>query len=350
MKRSLSVVFVAVSIMILIMIISGCFLFKPSPPNNLVVTAMSQTSIKLSWSDSGKFIVYRGNTSNGNFNQRGQTNLNEYIDKNLNPSTTYFYEVKSKNNFGLSDPSNIASATTVDLPPSAPILKVSSTSTNTITFSWTENSTRVNGFKLYRSQLLTDTYTQIATSSKNATSYTDAGLKSESVYYYKIRSFNSGGDSEDSNVVIATTKSNLYAVSGYVKDSSGNGISNVIMSFSGGYSSITTGSNGHWAKDGLSGSVEITPSKSGWAFNPPHITVIEANNNVSFIGNQNVGTLKWKYKTGAYVDSSPAIGSDGTIYVGSYDGYLYAIFGNSGGLANTPWPMFHHDLQHTGRK
>ncbi|MCD6220092.1 PQQ-binding-like beta-propeller repeat protein, partial [Candidatus Calescamantes bacterium] len=38
------------------------------------------------------------------------------------------------------------------------------------------------------------------------------------------------------------------------------------------------------------------------------------------------GTLKWKYKTGAiWLQSSPAIGSDGTIYVGSLDGNLYAI-------------------------
>jgi len=34
--------------------------------------------------------------------------------------------------------------------------------------------------------------------------------------------------------------------------------------------------------------------------------------------------LKWKYKTGDDV-SSPVIGSDGTIYVGSDDGYLYAL-------------------------
>ena len=43
------------------------------------------------------------------------------------------------------------------------------------------------------------------------------------------------------------------------------------------------------------------------------------------------GTLKWSYETGAEVKSSPAIGSDGTIYVGGDDidistiGYLYAI-------------------------
>ncbi|MDI6810261.1 MAG: PQQ-binding-like beta-propeller repeat protein [archaeon] len=41
------------------------------------------------------------------------------------------------------------------------------------------------------------------------------------------------------------------------------------------------------------------------------------------------GTLKWSYATGDDVDSSPAIGSDGTIYIGSYvsgeDCNLYAI-------------------------
>jgi len=61
------------------------------------------------------------------------------------------------------------------------------------------------------------------------------------------------------------------------------------------------------------------------------------------------GTLKWKYGTGSGVNSSPAIGQDGTIYVGSDDGYLYAIATDSGGLADTPWPMFRHDPYHTGR-
>jgi outer membrane protein assembly factor BamB len=37
------------------------------------------------------------------------------------------------------------------------------------------------------------------------------------------------------------------------------------------------------------------------------------------------GTRKWSYFTGGEVSSSPAIGADGTIYVGSGDGNLYAI-------------------------
>jgi len=37
------------------------------------------------------------------------------------------------------------------------------------------------------------------------------------------------------------------------------------------------------------------------------------------------GTFKWSCQTGTYVSDSPAIGADGTVYVGSYDNKLYAI-------------------------
>lgn len=40
------------------------------------------------------------------------------------------------------------------------------------------------------------------------------------------------------------------------------------------------------------------------------------------------GTVKWSFETGGGIESSPSIGKDGTIYVGSHDGYLYAISKN----------------------
>ena len=65
--------------------------------------------------------------------------------------------------------------------------------------------------------------------------------------------------------------------------------------------------------------------------------------------NPSDGSQKWAFTTGGDVVSSPAIGVDGTIYVGSYDNNLYAISVDSGGLARSPWPMFHLNLKHTGR-
>ena len=59
------------------------------------------------------------------------------------------------------------------------------------------------------------------------------------------------------------------------------------------------------------------------------------------------GSEKWHVKTGAEVRSSPVIDSDGMIYFTSDDGYLYAVYGENGGLANSPWPMVQHDPKHT---
>ena len=102
------------------------------------------------------------------------------------------------------------------------------------------------------------------------------------------------------------------------------------------------------------------------------------------------GTVLWEFETGGHVLSSPAIGSDGTVYVGSFDKKLYAINGKTGDklwefktagellsslalgshgtvyvgstdkklyaiktaskdLAKSPWPMRGQNPQHTGR-
>ena len=45
----------------------------------------------------------------------------------------------------------------------------------------------------------------------------------------------------------------------------------------------------------------------------------------SYDTSANSGTLEWKYKTGDGVFSSPRISLDGTVYAGSWDGYLYAL-------------------------
>ena len=47
--------------------------------------------------------------------------------------------------------------------------------------------------------------------------------------------------------------------------------------------------------------------------------------------------------------SSPALGTDGILYVGSGDKKVYAIKTDSKGPAKSPWPIRGQNLQHTGR-
>ena len=46
-------------------------------------------------------------------------------------------------------------------------------------------------------------------------------------------------------------------------------------------------------------------------------------------------------------ESSPTLGPGNVVYVGDSAGVLHA-YATEGGLADTPWPMFQHDPQHTG--
>ena len=61
------------------------------------------------------------------------------------------------------------------------------------------------------------------------------------------------------------------------------------------------------------------------------------------------GTVLWEFETEGFVKSSPSIGSDGTVYVRSYDKKLYAFRTDSKGLAKSPWPMRGQNARHTGR-
>ena len=61
------------------------------------------------------------------------------------------------------------------------------------------------------------------------------------------------------------------------------------------------------------------------------------------------GTKKWEFVTGSYVGSSPAIGNDGTLYIGSLYEKVYALKTDSKGPAKSPWPMRGQNPQRTGR-
>ena len=60
------------------------------------------------------------------------------------------------------------------------------------------------------------------------------------------------------------------------------------------------------------------------------------------------GSKKWAFETGNII-SSPAIGSDGTVYVGSRDYKVYAFETSSSGPVDSSWSMFSQNAQRTGR-
>ena len=55
----------------------------------------------------------------------------------------------------------------------------------------------------------------------------------------------------------------------------------------------------------------------------------------------------WPFVTGYIVRSSPAIAADGTILIGSYDGKLYAL-NPDGTSVGAPWPFYTGDCNCDG--
>jgi len=93
------------------------------------------------------------------------------------------------------------------LPPAAPTsLAATTASSSQINLSWTDNATNESGFRV---ELSTDgtNFTQIATTSANATTYSAVTLSASTTYYFRVRSYNDGGDSAYSNTASATTQS-----------------------------------------------------------------------------------------------------------------------------------------------
>jgi len=90
-------------------------------------------------------------------------------------------------------------------------------------------------------------------------------------------------DEEDDNVNFTGTEVETdYTLSGKVEDIFGEDLEGVEISFSGGFDSVFTGSDGTWSKSGLGGVVTVTPDKTGWEFDPDDQEVIGARDDVDF--------------------------------------------------------------------
>jgi hypothetical protein len=99
---------------------------------------------------------------------------------------------------------SMASAFTYMDPPLAPSTLIAAAASETkVSLTWADNSNNESEFRIERS---TDniTFAQIAAPAANATSYTDTGLTTDQIYYYRVLAYNLAASSAYSNVANAT--------------------------------------------------------------------------------------------------------------------------------------------------
>ncbi|MGD0649781.1 MAG: fibronectin type III domain-containing protein [Verrucomicrobiia bacterium] len=239
----------------------------PSAPSALGATAVAASQINLGWTDNSKsedrFGIERATSYTGPWTEIGSADFNvtTYSDTGVGCGHTYFYRVRAYNAMGGSPYSSIAytdtsaadsdsdgmtdcwtlqyfghptgqesdhsratddadgdgltnlqefqAGTDPTIPaPAAPSgLTATAVSTNQIDLSWTDNASTEDGFKIDRAPDdggRPGTWTQIATTSSNVTTYSDTGLAPNRTYWYRVVAYNAGGEL-GSNEANATT-------------------------------------------------------------------------------------------------------------------------------------------------
>jgi peptidyl-Asp metalloendopeptidase len=97
-----------------------------------------------------------------------------------------------------------SSAATVTAPTAPSSLSATATSASAVTARWTDNSNDETGFKIERSSNGVE-FVEIATLGAGATSYFSNGLTALTTYYYRVRAYNSAGNSSYSSIVSVKT-------------------------------------------------------------------------------------------------------------------------------------------------
>ena len=90
----------------------------------------------------------------------------------------------------------------ITIPNSPSLLSAKATSSSSIELTWKGNSNNEDGFKRQRKEGecdSTNSWSQIVTKEANITTHTNTGLTPNTAYSYRVRAYNTGGNSAYSN-------------------------------------------------------------------------------------------------------------------------------------------------------
>lgn len=188
----------------------------PKAPVALRVIFISDDVLELEWTDEAGdetgFRVFRS-TDNLNFSQIAElnSNISRFVDNSLNLGQTYYYYVLAFNNTGPSGASNTVRATTLATTPlvEAPAALTTEPIERSIELLWEDRSSNEDGFIIERSVETDDNFIEVARVNTNAQSYLDVNINLSTVYFYRVRAFQSSNLSVYSNLSGALSLGNI---------------------------------------------------------------------------------------------------------------------------------------------
>jgi len=175
-------------------------------PSNLRASASSATQVALTWNDNATnetgFVIERA-TGGGAFASVGTAaaNATGYTDSSVAADTSYSYRVMARNDAQTSAPSNTATVTTPQPPPSAPSGVTALTAANdttTVLVDWTDTSDNETAFEIGRQTLNTrnntwSSLTIVGSVGANVTAFSQQ--PGAGTFRYSVRAVNAAGPS-----------------------------------------------------------------------------------------------------------------------------------------------------------
>ena len=178
----------------------------PVPPN-VRANAVSSSSIQIDWNavpGAASYKIFQSSSLTDPFLFIGESLTVSFTVTGLMPQTTYYYSVSALTANGESEQSEIAIGTTpaigVVLPPAG--LRVVSADATTISLTWNVMTGAVS-YKIYRSTSSSDNFAEISSVAANSYTDNDSALLPATIYYYKVSSIYSTGESYQSNSISA---------------------------------------------------------------------------------------------------------------------------------------------------
>ncbi|MDO6743598.1 M43 family zinc metalloprotease [Tenacibaculum soleae] len=204
-------------------------------------------------------------------------------------------------------------------PVNAPSNLTSTTnSSSEIALSWSDNSSNEDGFSIERT---TDggSFSVIATTAANATSYSNTNLTSNTAYSYRVRAFSGNTNSSYSNTTTSTTSAgtggeNYCAISGnnaseYIQNVTIGSFSNTSGADANGYGNHTSQTINLSA--GSTTNISLTPGFSGSSYTEHWAIFIDYNKNNTFESSERVidglygtGTISGSFTTNSSVSGT----------------------------------------------
>jgi fibronectin type 3 domain-containing protein len=166
----------------------------------------------LTWNAAAGAVSYkieRKLTAGGTYSQIGTSNTTSFDDSALTPGSTYFYRVRATNQIGDGAYSPEVQVNTPSLPPTPNGQQITGVTTNSISFSWTNNASNADGYQIIRSvnggtfSFLTMLPPQNS-GVPNTMTFTDTGLTAGTHYDYHIEAYNLAGYSDFAGITTAT--------------------------------------------------------------------------------------------------------------------------------------------------